>query len=69
MTERGLSDEDVAAGVGRNRVSVSRWRRRLVRPDWEAIEALKSYTQGSVTADDWIGPLAIDVDAPSGAAS
>jgi transcriptional regulator with XRE-family HTH domain len=57
MSERGLSDEAVADAVGRNRVSVSRWRRRLVRPDWEAIEAIKAFTDGSVTADDWTGPL------------
>lgn len=63
MAERGLSDEVVAAAVGRNRVSVSRWRRRLVRPDWEAIEAIRSYTDGSVTADDWTGPLASESDA------
>lgn len=63
MAEHGLSDEEVAAGVRRNRVSVSRWRRRLVRPDWEAIDALKSFTGGSVTADDWTGPLVSDSEA------
>lgn len=62
MAERGLSDETVAEAVGRNRVSVSRWRRRLVRPDWDAIEALKSFTDGVVTADDWCGPLAVEAD-------
>lgn len=59
MSERALSDEEVAAAVGRNRVSVSRWRRRLVRPDWEAIDAIKGFTEGAVTADDWTGPLLV----------
>lgn len=63
MAERGLSDEIVAESVGRNRVSVSRWRRKLVRPDWDAIDAIKSFTQGAVTAEDWTGPLAPDTEA------
>lgn len=57
MAERELSDEAVAAAVGRNRVSVSRWRRRLVRPDWDAIDKIKAFTDGAVAADDWAGPL------------
>lgn len=63
MAERELSDDDVAAAVGRNRVSVSRWRRRLVRPDWEAIDAIKAFTDGAVTADDWTGPLGSESEA------
>lgn len=62
MSERGLSDEEVAAAVDRNRVSVSRWRRRLVRPDWEAIERIKAFTDGEVSADDWAGPLSAEAD-------
>lgn len=53
MTEKVLSDEAVADAIGRSRVSVSRYRRRLVRPDWAAIEAIRTYTDGKVTADDW----------------
>lgn len=68
MAERGLSDEEVAAAVGRNRVSVSRWRRRLVRPDWEAIERIKAFTDSTVTADDWTGPLFSDETEPAEAA-
>jgi len=60
MARRDLSDEEVAAAVGRNRVSVSRWRRRLVRPDWEAIDKIKAFTDGAVAADDWTGPLTSD---------
>lgn len=62
MAERSLSDEDVAAAVGRNRATVSRWRRRLMRPDWEAIENIKAFTDGVVGADDWTGPLVSDAD-------
>lgn len=62
MTARTLSDETVAEAVGRNRVSVSRWRRRLVRPDWDAIEAIRSFTDGEVTADDWSGPLVTEAE-------
>lgn len=68
MAERGLSDEAVADGVGRNRVSVSRWRRKLVRPDWGAIDAIKSFTGGAVTADDWIGPLASESESAEASA-
>lgn len=57
MALGGLSDDAVAAAIGRSRVSVSRYRRRLVRPDWEAIEQIRSYSKGAVTADDWLEPL------------
>lgn len=57
MTKSALSDDDVATAIGRSRVSVSRYRRRLVRPDWEAIEKIKAFTQSAVMADDWSGPL------------
>jgi hypothetical protein len=60
MTLCALSDDAVAAAIGRSRVSVSRYRRRLVRPDWEAIEQIRNYSKGAVTADDWLEPL-IDV--------
>lgn len=67
MAARSLSDEDVAAVIGRSRVSVSRYRRRLVRPDWDAIEAIKVFSGGAVLADDWSGPLVSGVDEPAGA--
>jgi hypothetical protein len=52
-----LSDEQVGKAIGRSRASVSRYRRRLVRPDWEAIEQIRRYSKGAVTADDWLEPL------------
>jgi transcriptional regulator with XRE-family HTH domain len=53
MADTGLSDEDVAKGIGRSRPTVSRIRRRLVRPDWQTIEKIKEFTQGASTADDY----------------
>jgi hypothetical protein len=67
MSQRGLSDEAVADAIGRNRVSVSRYRRRLVRPHWKAIDEIKAFTQGAVTADDWIGPLATEAETQTAA--
>lgn len=55
-----LSDEAVAAAIGRSRVSVSRYRRRLIRPDWDAAERIRDFTGGAVSADDWL-------DAPASA--
>jgi transcriptional regulator with XRE-family HTH domain len=53
MAAKNLRDEDVAAAIGKSRVSVSRWRRRLVRPDWASIEALRVFSKQAVQADDW----------------
>lgn len=53
MADLGLSDEDVAKGINRSRPTVSRIRRRLVRPDWETIEKIKEFTGGKSTADDY----------------
>lgn len=54
MRERQLSDEVVADAIGRSRVSVSRYRRGLVRPDWNTIEALDAFTRGKVSVADWL---------------
>ena len=53
MDLKGLKDQDVANGIGRSRVTVSRIRRRKVRPDWETIEEIKKFTKGAVVADDF----------------
>ncbi|WP_375413067.1 helix-turn-helix domain-containing protein [uncultured Bradyrhizobium sp.] len=53
MAQRGLSDEEVATGISRSRPTVSRIRRRLVRPDWETLEEIKKFTNGVSTADDY----------------
>ena len=53
MTERKLDDQAVADGIGRSRVTVSRIRRRKTRPDWDTIEAIRLFSDGKVTADDF----------------
>ena len=53
MADRGLSDDDVAKGINRTRPTVSRIRRKLVRPDWQTIENIKKFTDGASTADDY----------------
>lgn len=53
MAQKELSDDDVAAAIKRVRVSVSRYRRRLVRPDWETIQSIETFTGGLVGPADW----------------
>ncbi|HEY8751634.1 MAG TPA: helix-turn-helix domain-containing protein [Tepidisphaeraceae bacterium] len=53
MVDKGLSDEAVADAIGCSRVTVSRIRRRVVRPDWSTIRKLKELSAGVVTADDF----------------
>jgi len=53
MTLHGLDDDAVASGIKRARVTVSRIRRRKVRPDWQTIEEIKRFTKGASTADDY----------------
>lgn len=61
MAKHALSDEQVAAAIKRTRVSVSRYRRRLIRPDWDTIEAIRAFTGGKVKSEDW---LLEETDAP-----
>jgi hypothetical protein len=53
MQANGLDDDAVAVGIERSRATVSRIRRRKVRPDWQTIEKIKDYTKGECTADDF----------------
>lgn len=50
---RRLSDDEVAQGISRSRATVSRIRRKKVRPDWQTIEELEKFTGGLVTASDF----------------
>ena len=60
MAIKKLSDEQVAAKIGRTRPTVSRIRRKLVRPDWDTIRRIERFTEGAVTADDFVeGSLAV----------
>lgn len=54
MTKKGLTDDQVAIEINRSRATVSRIRRRKVRPDWATIEALKTFSGGKITADDFV---------------
>ncbi len=53
MEKHRLKDSEVAKGIERDRATVSRIRRRKVRPDWATIEKLKEFSGGKVTADDF----------------
>lgn len=53
MTAKKLRDEQVADELGVSRVTVSRIRRRKVRPDWPTIIKLKEWSRGAMTADDF----------------
>lgn len=53
MFDRNLSDEAVADAIGCSRVTISRIRRSIVRPDWSTIKKLKELSGGLVTADDF----------------
>ena len=54
MAKNNLDDDAVAIGIGRTRVTVSRIRRRKVRPDWPTIEEITKFTKGQSTADDYV---------------
>lgn len=53
MTSKNLRDEDVAPEINVTRETVSRIRRRKVRPDWETIRRLVAWSDGAVTANDF----------------
>lgn len=54
MAQRGLKDDDVATAIDRSRPTVSRIRRKRVRPDWKTIERLEEFSGGAVTASDFV---------------
>jgi hypothetical protein len=53
MIAHNLDDEAVAAATNRSRVTISRIRRKICRPDWGTIAELKVFTGEQVTADDF----------------
>jgi transcriptional regulator with XRE-family HTH domain len=53
MQSKNLNDDQVAEAIGVSRVTVSRIRRRKVRPEWSTIQSLRIFTKGDVTADDF----------------
>lgn len=54
MEQNALDDHAVADAIGVNRVSISRYRRRIERPSWKTVEAIHAFTGGVVTANDWM---------------
>ena len=56
---RVFSDDEVAAAIGRSRATVSRIRRGKVRPDWETVKALGTFSGGWVTANDFVEPASV----------
>jgi transcriptional regulator with XRE-family HTH domain len=53
MEKTGLDDEQVAKLIGVSRVTISRIRRRKVRPDWGTIQQLRKLSRGAITASDF----------------
>lgn len=53
MAKNKLNDDQVAGDISVSRVTVSRIRRRKVRPDWSTIIKLKEWSGGAITADDF----------------
>lgn len=57
MKLKNLGDEDVAAAVGRSRVSISRYRRKLERPSWDVVDRFIEWSEGAITPLDWPAPV------------
>src|SRR4030095_814085 len=54
MLWKNLTDAEVASRIGRDRATISRIRRRVVRPDWPTINLLKKMSLGEISADDFL---------------
>lgn len=53
MEWKKLGDAEVASRIGVDRATVSRIRRRIVRPDWATIALLNRMSRGAITANDF----------------
>lgn len=53
MAKEKLDDQKVAKAIKSTRETISRIRRRKVRPAWGTIAALKKFSRGKITADDF----------------
>lgn len=56
MAAHELTDETVAQSIGRSRVSVSRYRRKLERPSLETARRLHTWSEGAIALEDWPAP-------------
>jgi transcriptional regulator with XRE-family HTH domain len=54
MALRKLDDDDVAVAIDVSRPTVSRIRRGMQRPDWPTLAKLKVWSNGKITADDFL---------------
>jgi hypothetical protein len=61
MIRHGVDDDEMAARLSKrgditcDRSTVSRYRRKRMRPSWPMIEVIKEVTGNKVTADDFVG--------------
>lgn len=53
MQKKNLADADLAIQVERDRTTVSRWRTKKTKPDFDALVAIEKLTGGKVTAKDF----------------
>lgn len=54
MSQMELTDKQVADAIGCERASVTRYRNGKMRPKLENVVKITDFTDGKVTADDWI---------------
>jgi ribosome-binding protein aMBF1 (putative translation factor) len=55
MATEGITDNELAVKVKRDRTNVLRWRKGETKPDFDALIALEHITDGKVTARDFVG--------------
>ena len=53
MAAKNLDDKGFAKLIRRSRPTVSRIRRKKVRPDWQTVKRIEAATSGDVTAHDF----------------
>lgn len=57
MAKHGVNDDAMAGLTGLSRVSVSRIRRGIQRPSWDAMIAFRTATKGAVQPNDFTPDL------------
>lgn len=50
------TDAEFASKVKRERSTITRWRLKQTRPDWDAMASIEEATEGAVTARDFMRP-------------
>lgn len=48
------SDQDFGKRIDRDRSTVSRIRREIIKPDWDTVSRIQHETDGAVTANDFV---------------